>query len=151
MQRQWLLIDIGNTHTVAGIALPGMDARERVEIRFRTDPHATADEYRLLLTQLLRQKVSEFDWKQVERALVSSVVPSLERPLRQALSPEVPCLFINHDTRREFELDLPQPSTLGADRLANVAGALARHSGSLVIVDAGTATTFCFVDCRRHY
>ncbi len=151
MQRQWLLIDIGNTHTVAGIALPGMDARERVEIRFRTDPHATADEYRLLLTQLLRQKVSEFDWKQVERALVSSVVPSLERPLRQALSPEVPCLFISHDTRREFELDLPQPSTLGADRLANVAGALARYSGPLVIVDAGTATTFCLVDSRRHY
>ncbi len=151
MQRHWLLVDIGNTHTVVGLALPGSGVRDLTEIRFRTDPHATADEYRLLLTQLLRQKWAEFEWRQVERAVISSVVPSLESALRQALSPEVPCLFISHDTRREFELELPVPSSLGADRLANVAGALAMTQGPLLIVDAGTATTFCLVDSRRRY
>jgi hypothetical protein len=68
MQRHWLLIDIGNTHTVAGLALPGSGAHDTAEIRFRTDPHATSDEYRLLLTQLLRQKWAEFEWSRVERA-----------------------------------------------------------------------------------
>ena len=155
MARSWLVLDIGNTHTVAGLAIPpapGATLKPEflARARFRTDHHATADEYRMVLGQLLAQKIGREPWKETERAIVSSVVPALETPVRDALA-GIPCLMVNHQARRDFELDLPAPASLGADRLANVAGALARFAPPFLIVDAGTATTFCLVDARKHY
>jgi type III pantothenate kinase len=46
---------------------------------------------------------------------------------------------------------LPYPSQLGADRLANAAGALTLFKPPFLIVDAGTATTFCLIDERPAY
>lgn len=138
----WLCIDIGNTHTVAGI-YDGQSFRSRV--RFRTDPHATADEYRLLLSQLIGP-----DWPSLQRVIVTTVVPSMEAIVERACDP-VPTLFVRWDTRREFELDLPSPQQLGADRLANVAGALTLAKPPFLIVDGGTATTFCLIDARPAY
>lgn len=155
MTRSWLTLDIGNTHTVAGLAVPPTDSASLpgsfvASLRFRTDAQVTSDEYRLLLGQLLTQKLPGFQWEQLERAVVSTVVPALETSVREALA-GIPCLFVNHQSRRDFELALPSPASLGADRLANVAGALVRFAPPLLIVDAGTATTFCLVDARRRY
>jgi type III pantothenate kinase len=60
-------------------------------------------------------------------------------------------LMLHADARREFSLELPEPHTLGADRLANVAGALRAFAPPFLILDAGTATTFCLVDRDRRY
>jgi type III pantothenate kinase len=82
------------------------------------------------------------------------VVPALEATLRNACKEgprPVPFLSINAGLHREFELDLPNPEQLGADRLANVAGALTLIAPPFLIVDAGTATTFCLIDQRRAY
>ena len=145
----WLVLDIGNTHTVAGLYEQG---RLRGHIRFRTDAQATADEYRAKLSQLFefsRADVIGF-WSGVSRVIVSSVVPALEGVIESAARP-VACLFVCSRTRREFELDLPFPEQLGADRLANVTGALTLAKPPFLIVDAGTATTFCLVDARPAY
>lgn len=139
----WLLLDIGNTHTVAGIAENGKLIRQ---IRYRTDPQHTSDEYRSLLHQLLNP--TEFN--KTSRVIVSSVVPQLDRVVPEALS-GVPVLFVRADTRRNFDLDIPVPSQLGADRLANISGALTLAKPPFVIVDAGTATTLCLVDERPFY
>lgn len=152
MSAHWLLLDIGNTHTVAGL----FDDRgqERHTVRFRTDPAATADEYRMLLGQLFDEPLGQNVWALTDRVILSTVVPPLEKVAREAcLNPTKPVDFlsINRHARREFELDLPHPEQLGADRLANVAGALTLLEPPFLIVDAGTATTFCLVDQRRAY
>jgi type III pantothenate kinase len=148
----WLLLDIGNTHTVAGLF---RDDGQRVgETRFRTDPHCTADEYRSELRQIFLETLGRSIWDLADRVVVSTVVPALEPTLRQACQSgprRLDFLSINHTLRRDFELDLPFPDQLGADRLANVAGALTLVEPPLLIVDAGTATTFCLVDQRRAY
>ena len=150
----WLLLDIGNTHTVAGLAY--VDSRSSVrlersfEVRFRTDSGATADEYRAQLSQLFEQKGIETLWKRVTHGVLSTVVPALEPIVRECLQ-GLPYLHVNWQAKREFELQLPQPATLGADRLANVAGALTRFQPPFLIIDAGTATTFCLVDRDRNY
>ena len=61
--RHWLVLDIGNTHSVAGIypiadsASPLSSAKARLvpvaEARFRTDASVTVDEYRAQLSLLL--------------------------------------------------------------------------------------------------
>lgn len=150
MKHLLLTIDIGNTHTVAGtFDLPRSSELGKPEplrsVRFRTDAHATSDEYRLLLTQLLGE-----DWSRIERVVFASVVPALETVVISACSP-IPALAIRAQTRREFELDLPYPDQLGADRLANAAGALTLEKGPMLICDGGTATTFCLIDARPAY
>jgi type III pantothenate kinase len=144
----WLLIDIGNTHTVAGLFTP--EGARRAEVRFRTDPGCTSDEYRMLLRQLFADAAAGSFWDGIDRAVVSTVVPALEPVVARACGP-IPFHAINSSLRRNFELDLPFPEQLGADRLANVAGALTLAEPPLLIVDAGTATTFCLVDARRAY
>ena len=48
-------------------------------------------------------------------------------------------------------LKIDKPSELGADRIADCAGALSLFSPPLIIIDSGTATTFDLVNARREY
>ena len=148
MSEHWLLLDIGNTHTVAGVFQA--DGAHVAERRFRTDPHCTADEYRVLLRQLFQDPLSSNVWALADRVILSTVVPALERVVAQACG-DLPCLSISAALARDFELDLPHPEQLGADRLCNVAGALQLAPAPLLLVDAGTATTFCLIDPGRGY
>lgn len=148
MTKHWLLLDIGNTHTVAGIFKD--DGTRIAEMRFRTDPHCTADEYRVLLRQLFFDDLGQSIWDVADRVVLSTVVPALERIVAQA-SGSLPWLSVNFRLKRDFELALPHPEQLGADRLCNVAGAVQLAEAPLLIVDAGTATTFCLVDKDRGY
>ena len=143
-----LAIDVGNTHTVAGV-FSSQGSKLLAQIRFQTDAQATPDEYRFKLTQLFAEKLSLWDTREgPTRTIVSTVVPQLERVISQACPG---AHFVSAASPRRFDLDLPVPESLGADRLANVAGALGLGAGPLLIVDAGTATTFCLVDSRPAY
>ena len=148
MAEHWLLLDIGNTHTVAGLF--HSDGQPVAEVRFRTDAQCTADEYRVLVRQLFHDALGANVWDMADRAIVSTVVPALETVVFKACD-AVPVLSIKAGLKRDFELDLPHPEQLGADRLCNVAGALGLARGPLLIVDAGTATTFCLIDNRPAY
>lgn len=152
MTEHWLLLDIGNTHTVAGL----FDGQGKVlgERRFRTDPLATADEYRVHLGQLFAEQLGTSIWEIADRAVLSTVVPVLEKTVRGACGTgkhPIDVISVSSKLKRDFDLDLPFPDQLGADRLANVAGALAIAEPPFLIVDAGTATTFCLVDARPAY
>jgi len=50
---------------------------------------------------------------------------------------------------RGLSIDYPKPETIGADRLADAAGAVSRHGAPLVVMDFGTALTAAVVtrDC----
>lgn len=142
---KWLAIDIGNTQTVTGLYEVQLGAgpfsfQPLQKSRFRTSSTATADEWRRAVGSIA----------EADRVLVASVVPQLHHSVQEALDGK-PWISIDSKTPREFELALPHPEQLGADRLANVMGALARHEPPFLIVDSGTATTFCLVDSRRRY
>lgn len=147
---RWLLLDIGNSETLAGVS-DGESILSR--FRFRTNPDVTADEYRSHLSTLLkygRGAETRLGLEGIRRAVVSSVVPAVDRIVRAALN-DLSLLIVDHRARRDFELDLPFPEQLGADRLANAAGALATVAPPCIIVDAGTATTVCLIDERPAY
>ncbi|MBL7713940.1 MAG: type III pantothenate kinase [Bdellovibrionales bacterium] len=150
-----LLIDIGNTHTVAGwISSEKWNPKTEFkdQVRYRTDSAATSDEYRSVLNQLFLSGPGidlGREWKTIQSVVVSSVVPMLDRTLSEVFGSKL--IFVDAQKKAEFRLKLPHPEQLGADRLANVAGALALHQTPLLIVDAGTATTFCLVDGEKNY
>ena len=56
------------------------------------------------------------------------------------------------ETRIPLVVDYATPQTLGADRVAAAVGAWEDHKGHpILVVDAGTAVTYDFVDADGHY
>ena len=55
------------------------------------------------------------------------------------------------DAAWPMALDVPDPSSVGADRALNALAAHSRHKGDLIVIDFGTATTFDVVDYDGAY
>ena len=129
-----LLADVGNTHTRLVLWRDGAAlARTRVPTR----PDRIEEEARVALGEM----TATFGEGPVG-ACVASVVPAADAPLKRVLG-DLPVHFVGHRSPLGFPLEVEQPETVGADRLANAAGAAARGEGPWVVVDAGTAVTVC--------
>ena len=51
----------------------------------------------------------------------------------------------------QFEIDVDQPSSLGADRALNILAAHNKYGGDLIVIDFGTATKFEAIDFNGAY
>ena len=83
--------------------------------------------------------------------ILSSVVPDAEAAvaefaehLRAASAGDKPprLVRVNHKTKLGVAVDYPKPASIGADRLANAAGAVAFYGAPAIVIDFGTAVTF---------
>ncbi len=131
----FLLIDNSNSFTKFAIA-----TRTEVGPSRRL---STAEIERDALTRVLRG----WSWK---TAVLSSVVPSKGDLIADFLAPH-PVLRVGPKTKLGVGIDYPQPKTIGADRLANAAGAFATYGAPVVVVDFGTAVSFDIVSPAGNY
>jgi len=141
-------IDIGNTNIVLGL----FDQETlRAQWRIATHHQRTADEYAVLLNDLLRGR--GFELQAVTGVIFSSVVPPLttviEELTRRILHLEP--IEVTHRLKSGLTLRIDNPAELGADRLVNAAAVYARYGGPAIIVDFGTATTICAVTALGEY
>ena len=138
-----LVIDVGNSETVLGIVDPGtLDLR--AHWRLSTPIPRTPDEYGLLLRSLLRDGGISHD--DLTMAVLGSVVPSATRILTDTLEQivgEAP-IVVDAGSPLPIRLDVEEPLTVGADRIANTLAAKEMYGRDTIAVDLGTATTF---DC----
>ncbi len=143
-----LALDIGNSHVVAGM-FEGQTLR--AHWRVATDQSKTADEYGALLLSLLR--MADLAPSRITGVILSSVVPPMT-PLFQAMA-EVyfrrSPLVVTADLDTGLTVAYPNPREIGSDRLVNAAAAYDRYKTSLIVVDFGTATTFCAVTQAGEY
>ncbi len=137
-----LAVDIGNTHTVCGLF--STTGKLEAQFRMQTDRNACADELFIFINHTLsRHKLLVED---VDSLILATVVPELENEWQAMCSAEnLRYMSANAHAPWSFRIELPDPSQLGPDRMANAEGAL-RFGSPLVVVDAGTATTFDVVD-----
>ena len=143
-----LAIDIGNTNIVWGV----FDGDKLlVDWRVGTDHAKTTDEYAILLLDLLQ--VKGISPKRVDGVILSSVVPPLTPLLEELSETYFHCLPLIVSTELETGLAIKytNPQEVGSDRIVNAAAAFRRYGGPLIIVDFGTATTFCAVTAAGEY
>ncbi|MEK6548859.1 MAG: type III pantothenate kinase [Nitrospirota bacterium] len=143
-----LAIDIGNTNIVWGV----FDGDQLVaDWRIGTDHSKTTDEYAILLLDLLR--VEGISPDRVDGVILSSVVPPLT-PLFEELAEtyfhRLP-LNVSADLETGLTIKYTNPREVGSDRIVNAAAAYRRYGGPLIIVDFGTATTFCAITADGEY
>lgn len=137
-----LAIDIGNSNIVWGVyegeALRG-------HWRVATDTNKTSDEYGLLFLGLLEMAGIRGD--RVSGAILSNVVPSLTSTFEQMVGSyfhQLPYI-VSADSDTGLAIRYSNPAEIGGDRLVNAAAAYARYQTALIIIDFGTATTFCAI------
>lgn len=85
-----------------------------------------------------------------QKAILASVVPAKGETIADFLAPH-PVLMVTAKARLGVGVDFPQPRTIGADRLANAAGAFAAFGAPVVVVDFGTAVNFDVVSAAGNY
>lgn len=144
-----LVLDIGNTNTVIGVFA---EETLRYEWRIQTDRHKTEDEFGMLIKSLFDYK--ELSFSKITGIIISSVVP----PIMQALEKMchtyfhiTPLVVGKDDVQSSLDISYPQPKEIGADRIVNAVGAVSLYEAPLIIIDFGTATTFCYVDENKAY
>jgi len=143
-----LVFDVGNTNIVLGV----YKQRELTHHwRVSTDKSRTADEYAVVIRNLF--DLSEISFQDINAVVVSSVVPpvmpTLEALVRKYFGVEP--LVIGPGIKTGMPIVYDNPREVGADRIVNAVAALHKYGGPLVIVDFGTATTFCAVSKRGEY
>ena len=144
-----LAIDAGNTNLVFAL----VEGREiKARWRIATDPRRTADEYAVWLHQLL--DLEGYQRSAVTSVIIGTVVPRALHNL-EVLSQKyfgVKAMVAGQGSAAwSLALDVPEPSTVGADRALNAIAAHAKHKGDLIVIDFGTATTFDVVDYTGAY
>ena len=149
-----LAIDAGNTNVVFALFDLAGEGGRKLKARWRiaTDPRRTGDEYAVWLMQLLQ--IRGVKREDITQIIVSTVVPralhNIETLARHYFFVE-PLVAGQGAAAYGIEIDVDQPSSLGADRAVNAIAAHAKYAGDLIVVDFGTATTFDVIDFNGAY
>ena len=144
-----LAVDVGNTNVVFALVDKG---EIRARWRIATDPRRTADQYSVWLHQLL--ELEGFSRANVEGVIIGTVVPRALHNLvvlSEKFFQVKPVIAGQGAASWPLHLDVDEPHNVGADRALNAVAAHAKHSGDLLIVDFGTATTFDVVSATGAY
>lgn len=143
-----LVVDVGNTNIVLGV----YEGKKRLaDWRMSTTPPRTADEYGMVVINLFEK--ANLDYKNVKAVVISSVVPnimySLEHMIRKYFSVEP--LIVGPGVKTGINIKYDNPKEVGADRIVNAVAGHEIYKRPLIIIDFGTATTFCAVGEKGDY
>src|SRR5262245_1108858 len=144
-----LAIDAGNTNVVFAV-LEGRTIRARW--RIATDPRRTADEYAVWLQQLMA--LEGLDRSAIDAVILATVVPRALHNLQVLASKyfgQEALVAGRPPVEFGIAIDVAEPESVGADRVINAIAAHEAHSGDLIVIDFGTATTFDVVDFTGTY
>ena len=147
-RRMLLAADIGNTNVTIGAFDGGVLA---ATWRLSTDSRRLADEYALLLREILPMKGVAVE--DVADAAICSVVPPLTGVFEEVCRTLFPCepLIVGAGTKTGVRVLYQSPQDVGADRVVNAAAALHRYGGPVIVADFGTATVFDAVTADGAY
>lgn len=136
-----IAFDVGNSEITVGLF---EDSEIASHWRLTTAAPRTADEFALLIRSILGGDFSTPG--RVSGSAICSVVPAVTPMLAAAceISFGQPPVLIDGRAKLPIRLDVEEPYTVGADRIANTLAASRIHKRDAIVVDLGTATTY---DC----
>ena len=143
-----LVFDIGNTNMVLGVY---KDKELLCNFRIGTDKSKTSDEYGVIIRQLFDYE--GISLKNIEDVIISSVVPEVMHSLENfsfkycAKEP----IIVGPGVKTGINIKYENPQQVGADRIVNAVAGYEKYGGPLILIDFGTATTFCAVSQKGEY
>lgn len=143
-----LVFDIGNTNIVLGV----YEGEELLRHwRISTDRQKTGDEYGMLINNLF--SYGGLRIQDISAIIISSVVPPLIVPIVKMCQRyfNVEPLVVGPGIKTGICIKYENPREVGADRIVNAVAAYHKYGGPIIIVDFGTATTFCAINENGDY
>lgn len=143
------VLDTGNTNTVLGVF---ENDQLKYEWRIKTDRYKTEDEFGMLIKSLFDYKGIAFT--DIKDVIISSVVPPIMIALEKMCQIYFnlhPLIIGKEDVDSFLGMRYPHPEEIGADRIVNAVGAIETYGSPLIIIDFGTATTYCYVNEKMEY
>lgn len=143
------VLDVGNTNTVLGVF---EDNTLQHEWRIKTDRYKTEDEFGMLIKSLFDYKGMSFS--DIHGVIISSVVPTIMFALEKMSKDYFgldPIIIGKEDVGLYLKMNYPTPAEIGADRIVNAVGAIEEYGAPLIIIDFGTATTYCYINEEAEY
>ncbi|GAB4391310.1 MAG: type III pantothenate kinase [Gammaproteobacteria bacterium] len=145
-----LCLDVGNSHIFGGVF---SDEQLLLTFRYSTKQQAaTSDQMGVFLKSVLRD--NDINSNAIKHIAISSVVPDIDYSLRSACSKyfRVKPFFLHAGVVTGLSYAIEQPTELGADRLATAIAAINQFpQQNIIVVDLGTATTFCAITADKCY
>jgi type III pantothenate kinase len=142
------VLDVGNTNIVLGV----YEGEElKYHWRMETNRHKTEDEYGMIVKNLFEHV--QLSLSDIEGIIISSVVPpimfSLERMCKKYFN--ITPLVVGPGIKTGLNIKYENPREVGADRIVNAVAGIKEYGGPLIIVDFGTATTYCYINEEKQY
>jgi len=143
-----LVMDAGNTNIVIGVY---RDDKLIADWRLSTDLKRTSDEYGALITELFDR--NGLDRSEVKGVIISSVVPSIMYSIENTVKKyfNTKAVVVGPGVKTGINIKYDNPREVGADRIVNAVAALEKYKRTMIIIDFGTATTFCAVTGKGNY
>ena len=142
------VLDVGNTNTVLGVY---DEEVLKYHWRIETSRNKTEDEYGMVIKSLLQHEGLTFD--QFDGIIISSVVPpimfALERMCKKYFG--IKPLIVGPGIKTGLDIKYENPREVGADRIVNAVAGIQEYGSPLIIVDFGTATTYCYINEEKQY
>jgi len=142
------VIDVGNTNIVLGVY---EDEELKFHWRITTSRDKTEDEFGMIIKDLFSHVNLSFS--QIDGIIISSVVPPIMFALEKMCTK-----YFNHKPmiigpgmKTGLNIKYDNPKEVGADRIVNAVAAIQEYGSPLIIVDFGTATTYCYINEEKQY
>lgn len=143
-----LVLDAGNTTIVLGV----YDQDQLLHHwRMATLRHKTEDEYGMQIKAFLDD--AGLNFSSINGIILSSVVPPIISMLERMCQKyfQVTPMIVGPGVKTGLNIKYDNPREVGADRIVNAVAAIHEYGGPLIVVDFGTANTFCYIDEKQQY
>ncbi len=132
-----VLFDVGNSNIKIGIA-DNLEIKQMY--RLKSEIHKTADEYYLIIRNLIPEN-------EVEGVIISSVVPELTSILATMSKDyfDTDPIIFGQGIKTGIMLKADNPREVGADLIADSVGATS-YGDKVLVIDLGTASKFIYVE-----
>ena len=143
-----LVFDVCNTNMVLGI-YEGTELKNYW--RISTDKAKTSDEYGMLINNLFQY--DNVDKNSIKDIIISSVVPNVMHSLENFCVKyfNKQPLIVGPGIKTGLNIKYDNPKQVGADRIVNAVAAIEKYKTPMIIIDFGTATTFCAISEKGEY
>lgn len=148
-----LSLDVGNTQIYGGV-FENSNNTDKILLTFRRNSKqgSSSDEVGIFLRTVLKE--NGLDPTKVKQIVLCSVVPEVIFSLKGACQKyfNINPFILQAGVRTGLKIKYRNPLEVGADRIANsIAATQMFPNKNLIIVDLGTATTFCAITKDKDY
>ena len=143
-----LTIDVGNTNITLGVF---KGTKLIASGRIASDPYRMADEYGLILSNLLPAK--GVNANQITGVSMCSVVPQMTATFVELCKKYIgqEPLIVGAGVKTGVRVLYDTPKDVGSDRIVDAVSAFKTYGGPCIVVDFGTATVFDAISAKGDY